>query len=212
MTKADTQEIERRSASQVDPNVTPQSLDILEGQLRECFGRVVYSNKTHEKRADILLCRLSAIKWTQIALSAVAATGFVVTLFGKQQIGAALGALISTLLLALNAYTKNDDLGGLAQKHRDSGANLWVIRERYLSLLVDMRLGLESIPALQKRRDDLLSELHAVYTAAPSAGGAAYRKAQQALQKLDDLTFSDKELDAFLPKELKRKSGSAHRP
>ena len=27
---------------------------ILEGQLRECYGRVVYSHKTHEKCADIL--------------------------------------------------------------------------------------------------------------------------------------------------------------
>ncbi|MEH0992030.1 hypothetical protein V7J87_28835, partial [Klebsiella pneumoniae] len=28
---------------------------ILEGQIRECYGRVVYSHKTHEKCADILI-------------------------------------------------------------------------------------------------------------------------------------------------------------
>lgn len=28
--------------------------NILEGQLRECYGRVVYTHKTHEKCADIL--------------------------------------------------------------------------------------------------------------------------------------------------------------
>jgi hypothetical protein len=191
-----------------DPgDATPEQREILEGQLRECFGRVVYSHKAHEKRADILLRRLSITKWGQIVLSAIATTGFVVTLLGKEQVGAAIGGLISTVLLALNAYAKSDDLGGLAQKHRDVAANLWVIRETYLSLLVDMRLKIEPIPAIQKRRDQLLVELHGVYAAAPSAGGAAYKKAQHALQKLGDMTFSDRELDAFLPKELKRDGG-----
>src|SRR6266567_2331881 len=34
----------------------------------------------------------------------------------------------------------------------------------------------------------------------------AYKKAQEALQKLEDMTFSDAEIDAFLPRELKRTS------
>ncbi|HEX8394509.1 MAG TPA: hypothetical protein VF665_19335 [Longimicrobium sp.] len=34
----------------------------------------------------------------------------------------------------------------------------------------------------------------------------AYKKAQEALKKLGDMTFSDAEIDAFLPKELKRSS------
>lgn len=34
---------------------------------------------------------------------------------------------------------------------------------------------------------------------------AAYRAAQKALQKLENMTLSDEEIDAFLPKELKRK-------
>ena len=43
-----------------------------------------------------------------------------------------------------------------------------------------------------------------VATAAPSTTYEAYRKAQEALQKLEDMTFSDEEIDAFLPKELKK--------
>jgi hypothetical protein len=33
---------------------------------------------------------------------------------------------------------------------------------------------------------------------------AAYKEAQKALQQLEDMTFSDAEIDAFRPKELKR--------
>ena len=56
---------------------TPDSRAILEGQLRECFGRVVYAHKTHEKAADILLTRLSRIKFSQIVLSALTTGGFI---------------------------------------------------------------------------------------------------------------------------------------
>lgn len=38
----------------------------------------------------------------------------------------------------------------------------------------------------------------------PSCPRKAYKLAQQALQKNEDMTFSDEEIDAFLPKELKR--------
>jgi SMODS and SLOG-associating 2TM effector domain family 4 len=96
---------------------TPQSRSILEGQLRESYGRVVYSHITHEKCADILLSKLSGIRFWPILLSALTTAGFIGGVFGAGKIAAVLGLCISTGLLALNAYTKNYDLGELAQKH-----------------------------------------------------------------------------------------------
>lgn len=188
--------------SQVDGIIDSRA--ILEGQLRECFGRVVYSHKTHEKCADILLTRLSQIKLWQIILSAVTTGGFIAAVFGAGKIGALVGVLVSTILLALNAYTKNYDLGELSQKHRQAAAELWIIREKYLSLITDLRMGEKPIETLQKERDDLLAELHSVYSGAPSTTYQAYIKAQEALKQLEDMTFSDEEIDAFLPKELKK--------
>ena len=177
---------------------------MLEGQLRECFGRVVYSHKTHEKCADILLARLSKIKLWQIILSAITTGGFIAAVFGAGKVGALIGVLVSTVLLALNAYTKNYDLGELSQKHKRAASDLWIIREKYLSLITDLRMGEKPIESLQEERDVLLEELHSVYSGAPSTTYEAYRKAQQALQQLEDLTFSDAEIDAFLPAELKK--------
>lgn len=185
-------------------NDTPDSRAILEGQLRECFGRVVYSHKTHEKCADILLSQLSRIKLWQIILSAVTTGGFIAAVFGAGKIGALVGILVSAALLILNAYTKNYDLGELSQKHKQAGADLWIIREKYLSLITDLRMGVKSIERLQQERDDLLNELHSVYSGAPTTTYQAYKKAQEALKKLEDMTFSDEEIDTFLPKELKK--------
>lgn len=183
---------------------TPHSRSILEGQLRECYGRVVYSHKTHEKCADILLSRFARIKLWQVVLSAVTTAGFLGAVFGAGDIGAVLGIVISTSLLVLNSYTKNYDLGELAQKHKQSANDLWLIREKYLSLLVDLRMREKPLEAMQKQRDELVDQLHAIYSGAPSTTFKAYKKAQEALQKLEDMTFNDAEIDAFLPKELKR--------
>jgi hypothetical protein len=183
---------------------TPESRNVLEGQLRENYGRVVYSHKTHEKCADILLTRWSRIKLLQIALSALTTVGFVGAVFGAGQIGALLGLTVSMVLLGLNSYTKNYDLGELAQKHRQAATDLWLIRESYLSLLVDIAMKERPLEALQEQRDRLVKELHTIYSGAPSTTFDAYRKAQHALKQLEDMTFSDAEIDMFLPKELKR--------
>lgn len=187
------------------PNSQANSAEILEGQIRECYGRVVYSHKTHEKCADILLSRLSAIKLWQIILSALTAGGFISTFLGSGEIGAAIGVVISTILLVLNAYTKNYDLGELAQKHKQAVNEIWLIRESYLSLLTDLAMQSKSIEEIQEIRDKLLEKLHGVYGGSPSTTFEAYKKAQEALQTKEDMTFSDDEIDAFLPNELKRK-------
>ena len=189
--------------TQIDASPDPRL--ILEGQLHECFGRVVYSHKTQEKCADILMSRLSQIKLWQIILSAITTGGFIAAVFGAGKIGALIGLLISTALLALNAYTKDYDLGELAQKHRQAGADLWIIREKYLSLITDLRIGEKEIQTLQEERDGLLKQLYSVYSGAPSTTCMAYKKAQVALKSLEDMTFSDEEIDAFLPGELKKR-------
>ena len=184
--------------------MTNDNINVLEGQLRECYGRVVYSHKTHEKCADILLERQGCIKLWQIIISALVTGGIVSTFFGTKEVGAAISGVLSTSLLALNAYTKDYDLGEIAQKHRQAGSDLWIIREKYLSLLTDIRVGDVALELIRAQRDALTQELHGVYAGAPSTNFKAYSKAQDALKKLEDMTFSDEEIDAFLPKELKR--------
>jgi len=185
-------------------NDTPETRQVLEGQLRECYGRVVYSHKTHEKCSDILLTRLSTIKLWQIILSALTTGGFISTFLGAGEIGAGIGVVISTLLLILNAYTKNYDLGELAQKHKQAANEIWFLREKYLSLITDLVIGEKPIGQLQAERDVLLESLHSVYSGSPSTTFEAYKEAQEALQTKEDMTFSDGEINAFLPKELKR--------
>jgi DNA repair ATPase RecN len=137
-------------------------------------------------------------------LSAITTAGFIGAVFGAGQLTTVVGLIVSTSLLALNAYTKNYDLGELAQKHKQAANDLWLVRENFLSLLVDIAMKERPLETLQEHRDKLIEELHTVYGGAPSTTFKAYKKAQEALKTLEDMTFSDAEIDAFLPKELKR--------
>lgn len=181
---------------------------IIEGQLRECYGRAVYSHKTHEKCADILHTRLARIKLLQIILSAITTGSFITSILGSGKEAAVIGVVVSTFLLVLNAYAKNYDLGELAQKHKQAANDIWLIREQYLSLLTDLATGSKIQEEVRLERDRLVTALHAVYAGSPSTTYTAYRRAQDSLQHNEEMTFSDEEINAFLPKELRR-SGSS---
>jgi len=191
--------------SMVQNSLNSQSSDAvqLQAQVRECYGRVVYSHKTQEKCCDILLDRLSTLKLTQVVLSAITTGGFIVTIIGENKWGAIVGVVVSTLLLVINAYTKNHDLGEIAQKHKQAANDMWLIREKYLSLLTDISIGTKSQEDLIAERDDLMNALHKIYIGAPATNSKAYEGARQALQNEEELTFTEQEIDQLLPEKLR---------
>lgn len=180
-----------------------------EDQIRECFGRVVYTHKTHEKMADRCAGSLRNFKWAQIILSALTSAGAVGVVVQEGAFFEIATAILSFLTLLVAAYLKNFDPGSTAQKHRDAAAKLWNVRECYQSLLTD----LPNLPPEQavERRDELQAMLAALYVGAPQTDGKAYEEAQDRLKNKEDMTFSDEEIDCFLPLSLKR-SGGRPRP
>lgn len=180
-------------------------ISVLEGQLRECYGRVVYTHKTHEKFADLLLDKLRIMKNLQLILLAITTGSFITTAVGDVKIGAIIGSILSAILLFINTYLKDYDLGTIAQKHRQAATEIWLVREKYLSLLTDLKVQTKDTDFIVKERDILMNKLSAIYAGAPSTNYKAYSMAQKALKELEDMTFSDEEIDKFLPSEFKRK-------
>ncbi len=179
------------------------SNDTLDGQLREMYGRAAYTHKTHEKMADQSIAKYKWIKTVEIALSAFSAGSFILAVFGDTRSGTITGALLSTILLGFLLYFKEANLGEQAQKHSVTASKLWGIRERLLSVLVDLgRTGNGQVAAAY--RDEINSELEAIYKAAPRTNSKAYAAAQDALKNQEELYFSDDELNHLLPKQLRK--------
>jgi SMODS and SLOG-associating 2TM effector domain family 4 len=175
----------------------------LEDQLREMYGRVAYTHKTHEKMADGYIRRYKTIKTVEIALSALAASSLVLAVFGDSKPGTIVGAVLSTVLLGFTLYFKEASLGEQAQKHSVVAAKLWGVREQLLSALIDMHDGRPTEEVRQER--DVINEvLEDIYKSAPRTDSRAYAAAQRALKSEEELFFSDAELNKMLPKQLRR--------
>ncbi|KQT24155.1 hypothetical protein ASG22_09065 [Chryseobacterium sp. Leaf405] len=177
---------------------------ILESQIREIYGRVVYTHKTHEKCADVLKERSDCLKIAEIVLSALTTTTILVLIFGEGKIFQFVAALFSTLLLCLTLYSKDYNLLALAEKHKQAALNILEIREKLLSLLVDIKIGNIDIVTLQETRNELNGQLVNTYRGAPKTINKAYKIASKALQENEEFTFTDGEIDKFLPESLRR--------
>lgn len=181
---------------------------LLEDQIRECFGRVVYTHKTHEKMADLCADTLRRFKIAQIVLSALATCGVVSLFLTDDLLAKIIAAVFSFANLVVAGYMKGFDPGGAAQKHRDAAALLWSVRESYQSLLTDLVRGALSVTDATARRDELQAAVARIYQGAPHTNGKAYQTAQHALKQLEDYTFSDDEIDKFLPASLRKSARS----
>ena len=186
------------------PTPDKEFYETLEGQVRECFARVVYSHKTHEKQGDLCAATLRWFKIAQIALSAITTSGTLAILFTEDFRLKAATALVSLITLFISGYMKGFDPGAAAQKHRDTAADIWAIREAYLSLLTDIAGGAITPAESRERRDNLQNDLAVIYKSAPGTTPKAYALAQDGLQKKEDYTFNPGEVDKFLPPALKR--------
>lgn len=185
----------------------------LESQVRECYGRCAYAHKTHERMAERFDKFHSKLKWANILLSALITGGAVGALLDSNgpladysTFAGYATAGLAILSLIFNSCMKEFDPGSLTQKHRETAASIWNIRESYLSLISDLLDDRFSLDAIRDRRDSLQERLHEIYSTAPPTDGVAYGEAQDRLKNKEDLTFSDDEIDHLLPTALRRKS------
>jgi len=183
---------------------------ILESQIRECFGRVVWTHKTHEKCSDIYSEQLKKLKVVEIILSALTTTSLLTSVLGEQKIGTIIGAILSTIILGITIYTKDYDLGQISKSHADTANELWNTRELYISLLADIKAGSLTVAQIKQKRNELQESLHVIYKKAPRTNYKAYMLASKALSQNgqinqgEEMTFSDNEIDRFLPNDIRR--------
>ena len=187
-------------------NVPPCDVNLI-AQIRDAYARAAYTHKTHEKQADAFYNKHLRQRRVLVALTAVGSATFLTSLFGhflSDAWVATATSFIAVLVSAITLATENFKHGEAMQKHRDTAAKVWNIRESYLSLLVDMTAGVITSESARTQRDDLQQQAYEVYSEAPRTTGDAYNEAQDAIQNREELTFSDDEIDRILPPQLRR--------
>jgi hypothetical protein len=171
---------------------------------RELYGRVVYSHKTHEKERIIWGDKVCSMGRWNVWLVSLTTLFAILSAVLKPLALLLLTALISAATTGFVLWQANFDPVGKENQHRTAAKELLWIREQLL-LLIE-RCHLESVPAheLQMSLESLTRELTSMYKFAPNTSASAYEQAQAAL-KSGEFTFSDEEIDAFLPAALRKR-------
>jgi hypothetical protein len=170
---------------------------------RELYGRVVYSHKTHEKERVIWgekVCSMGRVSVWLVSLTTLFA---ILSAVLKPLVLLLLTAIISAATTGFVLWQANFDPVGKENQHRTAAKELLWIREQLLLLIERCHIASVPIVDLQRSLESLTRELTCVYKFAPNSSDAAYAKASDALKK-GEFTFSDEEIDAFLPVALRK--------
>ena len=175
----------------------------LKAQIKSAYGKVVYTYTAHHKLANRLKAQIKWVKITQIALTATSTVGFLATVISNQTVLSCLGGITAAVSLGLNLYVKEFDYQKDILDHEAAANDLWNVREEYVSLLTDFEIMEDD--AIRCRRDDLQRRVSQINRQYPGTDKKSYRKAQKALQKEEEQTFKDGEVDELLPVEMRGK-------
>jgi SMODS and SLOG-associating 2TM effector domain family 4 len=189
-----------------DPAVDAARDEYLLAQVREAFGRVVYSHKTHEKQADICFGRYRWQQGVLVAFTAISTGTFLVSvlgLVGNPVLTSVATSAVALVVSALSLASKSFKFSEESQAHRDIASRLWDVRESYLSLIADLMSSATPAVDARARRDELQKATLKAYADAPRTTPKAFSRASDGLKHNEELTFTSREIDLFLPEALR---------
>jgi hypothetical protein len=130
----------------------------------------------HARAAERIVTLVFTCRIAITALLAIATATTVAALIAPER-GYQIAA-VATTGLALLAFVMYVVLGLEARlfAHRSFAQRLWLVSERYRSLLAEVHDGVVDGPMLLHRRDELIRDVHAIYEFGFAADQAGYER------------------------------------
>ncbi len=117
-----------------------------------------------------------------------------------------ISTLISFATVYITAYYKSFDLQKLVVSHKATANKLITVRDKYKVLLTEINLQSDSVQNLLVKYNELIRETDNIYLEAPNTTDKAVEKASDALKVKKDNTFTNEEINSFLPESLRRET------
>jgi hypothetical protein len=180
----------------------PSADEAFMSELRQTFGRLVYTHKVHEKEAERKVRQTFWLTWGNLTvITTVLATTLAMPLLRGTD-ARWLPVASAVIAFGFAAAQLSFQPQAEASEQRSAAKSFLNLRDDYLRLIADAQAGIRA-EVLRARRDVLTGRLAELHSYAPQTSAAAYQRAQQALGASEELTFSDSELNRMLPKELR---------
>lgn len=183
-----------------------ENYKMLEDVVRDSYASVVWSHKIQEKQADIYAKKFKKMETVNIGAASLTSVGIVALIFTDPLWLKLVSALISFATVYITAYFKSFDLQKFITSHKAAANKLIAVRDQYKVLLTEIKLKVDSVENLLARYKELVEKTDAIYLEAPTTTDEAVGKASKALKIKKDNTFTDAEIDSFLPLSLRREN------
>lgn len=177
--------------------------------VRQSFANTVFTHKVQEVAAEFKEEKVTYVKVTNIFFVALVLIMMIVqtansqnSIFSYIGSGIAVGEIIFLIIQLSFNFEQRVVL------HKNSALKYMQLRDKYRALITDIMNEREPRKKLISRRDLLQSEYQVISDLSPQTGQKEYKKAQQRLHTTgatggEHFTWSDKEIDQFLPEHLR---------
>ena len=177
--------------------------------VRQNFASVVWTHKVQEKQADIYVEYYAKLQTMNIIAASITSCGIVSTIFAGDAFQLVLKIVTATLsffTLCITAYFKSFDLQTLGKQNKEAANQFLVIRNELLQIIGDIHIQKESLQDIEGRYSEIIGRLNELYVSVPSTTDKAIKRATQALSIKQEYTYSEEEIDRFLPASLRGKA------
>lgn len=178
---------------------------ILLDEVRQNFASVVWTHKIQEKQADYYRKKYTRLETTNIIVAAVTSCGILSLLFCDAFATKIITAILSFITLSITAYFKSFDIKSQEKQNKEYANKFLVIRNKLMHIICDIHLKHGTVSEISSNYSKIIEELNELYISAPPTSEEAVNLASEALKIRNDNTYTEEEIDSFLPKSLRGK-------
>jgi len=171
---------------------------------RELYGRVVYSHKVHEVEREQCAKTVFWMNICNIALAAVTTVFAVIAASLKPVWAMWSTAALAGASVCFVIWQSSFDPAGKESQQRVAAKEMLWLREQFLLLISNCHRLNPNVEHLSRSLESLTAQVTAAYKFVPGTSSKAYGEADRRL-KGGQFTFSDDEIDSFLPTVLRKK-------
>lgn len=172
---------------------------LLLDEVRQNFASAVWTHKIQEKQADIYHEKYKKLETINIVIAALTSCGIVSTIFCDSIWTKIIAAIFSFITVSITAYFKSFNIKGMEKQNKEYANKFLVIRNRLLHVIFDIYMREKSIEDINSIYVGIMDELNELYISSPSTTQKAVERATEALNVNKEYTYTDEEIDNFLP-------------
>jgi len=180
--------------------------------IRQSFANAVFTHKVQEVASDFQSKKGDCVKKLNILFVAIVLILLVLqTKYPTALILSYLGAGVTVGEIVFLIVQLTFSFDQRAVLHKNSALKFMQLRDDYRSLITDVMNESIDTSVIITRRDTLQHRYQVICDLSPQTGGEEYTEAQKRINKRgavsgEEFTWSDEEIDWFLPESLRLKS------